>query len=432
MTSLVEADGTFSYDPGILAAGIHSVTFRVTDTGNQATDTPLEFRVNAPPIANVGGPRTIYEGQSLDFDGSGSPDAEGTIFRFGWLFPDGTTAGGPASSYRFAQNGTFNVDLSVTDTAGSIVQDTAVVTVHNLPAAIHPVDNQQSAEAQAFTFTTSFSDPGVLDTHTATVDWGDGTPPQPLEIIEQNGAGTISGTHTYRNDGLYSVTVRVTDSDGDESSTGFDVQVTNLAPTVTTAAELTGAEGQLLNFSATFTDPGVLDTHTATVFWSDGTQTVGTVVEANGSGTVTASHVFADNSIYPIRVEVTDSEGDTGSRNATGTISNVSPTVVAATNQTFTQGQSFNLNVGTFSDPGFTRISAGTQETFTASINWGDGTAVQAGVISVVIGAAGIVTTGIVAGTHSYANNGQYTVQVTVTDDDGGSGSRSLSSMSPQ
>ncbi len=426
ITSSLGIDGAFTFDPGTLIPGLHRITVRATDTGNQAIDTLLEFRVNAPPVPNAGGPRAVNEGESVDFDGSGSSDADAPIFFYEWRFPDGTTAEGSTSNYPFPQNGTFAVDLSVTDTAGSIVHDTAVIAVHNLPAAIDPISNQQSAESQAVTFTTTFSDPGVLDTHSATVDWGDGTLPEPAPILEQNGVGTVSGTHSYKDDGLYSVTVRVTDSDGDESNTSFDVLVSNLAPTVITATDLTGEEGQSLDFVATFTDAGVLDTHTATVSWSDGTQSVGTVVEADGSGTVTAPHVFADNGVYPIRIDVTDNAGDTGSRTASGTISNVDPTVVAATSQTFNEGESFLLNVATFSDPGFTLSSAGTQETFTASIDWGDGAPAQTGTLSVVMGSAGVITTGTVSGTHAYANNGQYTVNVTITDDDGGIGTASF------
>jgi hypothetical protein len=40
--------------------------------------------------------------------------------------------------------------------------------------------------------------------------------------------------------------------------------------------------------------------------------------------------------------------------------------------------------VAGFTDPGFSNPLAGTEETFTATIDWGDGSAPEAGVISVV------------------------------------------------
>src|SRR5881397_3224415 len=77
----------------------------------------------------------------------------------------------------------------------------------------------------------------------------------------------------------------------------------------------------------------------------------------------------------------------------------------------------------TFTDPGFTRALSGTVETFTATINWGDGTPVEAGTVSVTQGSPGVLTAGSVAGSHTYADNGTYTVTVSISDDDSGSGS---------
>src|SRR6185436_8976588 len=52
--------------------------------------------------------------------------------------------------------------------------------------------------------------------------------------------------------------------------------------------------------------------------------------------------------------------------------------------------------------------------------NWGDGSAVQS---ASVIGGMGA---GAIGGTHVYADNGTYTVTVTVTDKDGGSDTKSF------
>ena len=339
-------NGQYSFDPGNLAPGSHRMTVRATDTLPQTTESTINFVVNTPPTANAGGNRTVNEGDTVLFNGSGSSDSDDPLFGYVWDFHDGSSVAEVGSSHAYPQNGTFLVSLTVTDTAGSVASDQIQVFVANVAATIAAVDDKQANEGDTVSLQTTFVDPGVLDTHTATIDWGDGTLPEPAQIVEQNGAGTVSSMHQYRDDGLYSVTLRVTDSDAAESSTHFDVQVGNLAPIVVTATDLTGDEGQLLDFVATFTDAGVLDTHTAIVSWSDGSQTAGNVVEANGSGTVTASHVFADNGVYPIRVDVTDNAGDIGSREATATIMNVGPTVVAASSQTFTEGETFTLRRG--------------------------------------------------------------------------------------
>ena len=37
----------------------------------------------------------------------------------------------------------------------------------------------------------TFADPGAADTHTATIDWGDGTGTQLVQVNEASGAGTV-------------------------------------------------------------------------------------------------------------------------------------------------------------------------------------------------------------------------------------------------
>jgi Ca2+-binding RTX toxin-like protein len=59
----------------------------------------------------------------------------------------------------------------------------------------------------------TFTDVGVLDTHTAEVDWGDGSAPEPLALVQGAGFGSVSGSHIYVAGGVYTVTVTVTDDD---------------------------------------------------------------------------------------------------------------------------------------------------------------------------------------------------------------------------
>lgn len=57
-----------------------------------------------------------------------------------------------------------------------------------------------------------FTDVGALDTHTATIDWGDGTTSKAL-ITEKNGSGLLTGSHKYVNGGIYDVKVSLSDDD---------------------------------------------------------------------------------------------------------------------------------------------------------------------------------------------------------------------------
>jgi PKD repeat protein len=68
--------------------------------------------------------------------------------------------------------------------------------------------------------------------------------------------------------------------------------------------------------SVNFTDPGTIDTHTATINWGDGNTTNGTVSESNGSGSVSGSHTYTTPGDYTITVTVTDNNNAAGDSTA--------------------------------------------------------------------------------------------------------------------
>jgi len=65
-----------------------------------------------------------------------------------------------------------------------------------------------------FAIRLSFRDRNKTDTHSATVDWGDGSGVQVPAISERMGRGELSASHTYACAGDYNVVVRVVDSTG--------------------------------------------------------------------------------------------------------------------------------------------------------------------------------------------------------------------------
>lgn len=69
---------------------------------------------------------------------------------------------------------------------------------------------------EAVSITAKFTDPNLADTHTATIDWGDGTVTTGLA---NPSTSTATGSHTYDDGGIYTITVTVDDGTDSESET---------------------------------------------------------------------------------------------------------------------------------------------------------------------------------------------------------------------
>jgi hypothetical protein len=168
-------------------------------------------------------------------------------------------------------------------------------------------------EGQSATLGGTFTDPNALNSHTVVVAWGDGSANTTLSLAA--GVTSFSGvTHTYQdnlpNNAPYPITVTVSNSYGSASG-ATSLTVLNVAPTVgaITAPVAPVPVNTAVSASASFTDPGVLDTHTAVWNWGDGSTSPGTVTEANGSGTVTGSHTYTTDGVYVVALTVTDKDG---------------------------------------------------------------------------------------------------------------------------
>ena len=69
-----------------------------------------------------------------------------------------------------------------------------------------------------------FTDKGRLDTHTARVQWGDGTESSGV-VVERNGVGALVAGHLYARKGTYKITLTVRDDDGGESAVQRQITV---------------------------------------------------------------------------------------------------------------------------------------------------------------------------------------------------------------
>ncbi len=208
------------------------------------------------------------------------------------------------------------------------------------------------------------------------------------------GDGNISSlqnpTHTYPDNGVYQVALTVTDSVGAPNTHAINISIRNVPPTAEWAfSPLNPTDIEDVSFQDTSTDDdGEL------VNWSWVVSQNTTLYGKN------ISYQFPDNGSFPVILTVTDDDGATSILTKTITVSNVKPIVGFSS-----YGDNATLQIGDtvrFGDNSFD------QDGNITKWNWsfGDGT-----------------TSTEKHPTHVYEKSGTYTVQLTVTDNDGASNS---------
>ena len=192
--------------------GPHTLTL-TTDPGHRSAS--ATYYVNVPPVPDAGGPYTVNEGSSLTLHGSAT-DTAGETLTYSWDLGGGLTATGATPAFTFPDGpATRTAKLTVCDDRGACASATTTITVVNVaPAAriLSPADGSVFRAHSPVTLNGSFTDPGVLDTHTAV--WTVGGTAIPAAISEHGGSGTASAFWTPPAAGFYPVSLRVTDKDG--------------------------------------------------------------------------------------------------------------------------------------------------------------------------------------------------------------------------
>ncbi len=126
----------------------------------------------------------------------------------------------------------FSVLVSVTDGQGNSATATANVTVVNVPPTVNAGPDRAIASGDNLSILATFTDPGTLDTHTAEINWGDGTSSAGV-VSEVAGSGNVTGTHMYLDaPATYKVVVIVTDDDGGQGSDSFELTVNRMGVTI--------------------------------------------------------------------------------------------------------------------------------------------------------------------------------------------------------
>jgi hypothetical protein len=440
--------GTHTYADEI-SGGSYSVTVAEADTG--FTSNPVGNTVTvaegdslsvpaAPAITATEG--TAFSGSVATFIDDTNSNNDQTDFTATINWGDGTTSAGTVNqtngavfevdgSHTYADEGSFAVTATLSDDAPGTATATATGT-----ATVAEADSFQPGpatviptltEGQEFTGVVAhFSDPGypgnAATDFRATITWGDGTT---SAGTVSGGAGsdlTVSGSHTYADEGLFSVgtvladdapsTVTFGAATGSFTVTEGDSFSVGAAPAIT-ATEGTAFSGSVATFIDDTNNNNDQKDFTATINWGDGTTSAGTVNQTNGAVfEVDGSHTYADEGSFAVTATITDDAPGTATATATGTATVAEadsiPDLVAVPLSNVTEGTAFSGTVALFSD-----TFPNTASDLTATIAWGDGTT-TAGTVVGVVGSAGNYA---VTGSHTYADEGLRSLFVTVADD---------------
>jgi hypothetical protein len=304
--------------------GIYVVTLTVTDDdlGSAIDTTSISVTNVSPTAAIVGAPLTSAEGTAISLTSAAS-DVAGVNdpLTYAWKVTKNGVEYATASTADFEftpdDNGIYVVTLTVTDDDLGSAIDTASITVTNVnPTAAIVGAPLTSAEGTAISLTSAASDvAGVNDP--LTYAW----------TVTKNGVAYAAGStadfeFTPDDNGIYVVTLTVTDDDLGSAIGTASITVTNVNPTAAiVGAPLTSAEGTAISLTSATSDvAGVNDP--LTYAW---TVTKNGVAYATGS---TADFEFTpdDNGIYVVTLTVTDDDLGSAIDTASITVTNVNPT----------------------------------------------------------------------------------------------------------
>jgi cyclophilin family peptidyl-prolyl cis-trans isomerase len=339
-----------------------------------------------------------------------------------------------AGTHTYKMPGKYNVLVTVTDVhkssaggdnGGAMSQATTPATVAdaNLTATRQTVSaTAGTALNNVVVATFTDADPNAQATNfTATIDWGDNTPTSTGTVAVASGGGfQVTGTHTYATTGTFAPAVTIVDNNpagpNATAATATTRTLTALPQTVSGTVGTALTNVVLTTFTDTVASPKLSD-YTATINWGDGSaNTTGTVATATGGGfQVSGSHTYTQAGKFSPLVTITSANplSTPGSVFPTATANITSPTATLTAqpvNVTGTAGTALTgVAVATFTDT----VANPQLSNYTATINWGDGTAVDTTSATVTAGStAGHFN---VAGTHTYAAAGKFSPVVTIT-----------------
>jgi PKD repeat protein len=248
--------------------GIYMVTMTVTDSDGSEVSVSKDIDIlnNAPEVTITVEP--IKGTEPLDIDVQCDISGGNAPYDYELEFGNADGISGQTDQlqffgvYTYNENGDYVVTCTVTDVDGDIIEASEMIQVidsvpENVDFTFTDNNDDLIYETEEVFFSSTFD---VYDVPvTLQWDFGDET------VLED---ANVDETHTYATDGLYTITLTVTDSDGSEVSVSKDVEVLNNAPTSTIISDIdSGTEPLEVNFECQASDGN--SPYTYEIFYGD-------------------------------------------------------------------------------------------------------------------------------------------------------------------
>jgi hypothetical protein len=331
---------------------LHTQRVIVAVTDSRGYTTVAEAGVltvqTVPPSVTLSGKATATEGLNYTLDLSASITGDPDGYTIAWGDATTTTVKGHPSAvqHTYAEEGAYTISATVSDEGRTHpANNTLAVKVND--AALGPqAKTVHLTESQSFNrVVAGFSDPGgdgTVSDYSATITWSDGS--TSAGTIQAVGAHnfTVSGTHTFPEEGTFAVSVAITDVGGSKVTVSSTALVADAALTGSSKT-VTPIQGQAFTgVVAVFRDPGTDGTvsdYAATINWGDG-QTSTATIQAKGGVifAVVGSHTYAVAGTYTIKATITDVGGASTTVISTANVSEGRASVSSASQSASPQG----------------------------------------------------------------------------------------------
>ncbi len=400
-----------------MVQGVYTFQLTVTDNGGAIGTSTVQITVNAaanlPPTANAGPNQAItLPTNSVNLSGSGS-DVDGTIASYQWTKISGPSAYNIASPESASTGvsglaqGVYTFQLTVTDNGGAIGTSTVQITV-NAAANIPPTANAGSNQTVTLpTNSVSLSGSGSdADGTIASYQWTKISGPSAYTLASPGSASTgVSGLAQ----GVYTFQLTVTDNGGAIGTSTVQITVNaaaNIPPTANAGSNQTitlPTNSVSLSGSGSDAD-GTIASYQWTKISGPSAYTLASPASASTGVSGLAQGV------YTFQLTVTDNGGAIGTSTVQITVNaaaNIPPTANAGSNQTIT------LPANSVSLSGSGSDTDGTIASYQWTMISGPATYNIVSSSSPVTGVSGLV-------------QGVYQFQLTVTDNDGATGTATV------